>query len=120
MNIKEGVHKIKVGSPRNEIGREIYNFQCLLCLKVFIRHRYAPAHAKYCQARKSQLDDQLTIQDYFNLNDKNNEKIEDDEKTFIQPLVNPLDKQTIALVELIFENNIPYTQLALHQCHETV
>lgn len=114
LEIEEGKHWTRVGLPIKKGDREIYSFKCHICNNVFKNHRNAKAHCLQCLAQRRISDKQTTL-DSLIITSKD-EEVHVEKKTEIiediePPIQEPLEKKTKALVELICDMNIPYTQL---------
>ena len=120
LDIKEGIHWSMVGTPTQKGGRKISKYKCHLCNHIFKNHRNAPSHCLTCIASINKPKSQATIDSFvthktIETTPKESEvvvqpKEEETDETEIKYQI-PLSKRDKAIVELICDLNIPYTQL---------
>ena len=116
--IIEGKHWSKVGAPENKGGRAIYKYKCHICNRIFKRHRNAHAHCLQCimqhSKEKSQTTlDRLVMHDGIATIETDVQTTLDDDsyEEELSTIPTPLSHREKAIVELICDCNIPYTQL---------
>ena len=120
LEIVEGRHWSKIGYPEIKGGRAIYQYRCHICNRVFKRHRNAPAHCIQCIAQHSRCKAQRTLdsdiihtpitrEHSITVPIQNETTEENEEVELFTPV--PVSAREKAIIELICDCNIPYTQL---------
>ena len=96
-------------------GRKIYNYRCRICNQILTNSKNAAAHCRNCLKLRKALADQKTIQESFGIAGTNRQADEEQQaseneagKTSGNFVLTPEQE---ALIELISDMNIPYTQL---------
>ena len=110
MNYKEYWEKLDLVSMSKK-GKPIYKFRCLLCNHTFINQNNAASHVARCLRCHQQEQKQTKLHTFGIGSDppQHSESFVHQKEEDSHPLsMSPLD---VALIELIADSNIPYTQL---------
>ena len=98
---------------RNKKGRIIHKFRCLICGHIYTNHNNAAAHCAACLKRKTTEEEQRTLAEFGIVTQPEPHTIEAqaiaEEEEEEEPI--EISKEDAALIRLIADNNIPYTQL---------
>ena len=99
----------------NKKGKHVHKFRCLICQKIFTNHNNATSHVASCLKNHKEIESQTTLSSYgigappiAEVTQQIDSSITEHEPD--QPVI--ISREISALIELIAEANIPYTQIA--------